>query len=187
MAKVLIVDDTPANLRLLSRMLSDRDYSVFAANSGEVALQFLETTVPDIILLDVNMPKLDGYEVCQRIKASERTRNVPVIFVSAMDSTWDKVKAFAVGGVDYIVKPIEEAEVLARLETHLNLYMLRQQLEQRVDARTSEVLRAKAELFTNQILLKSIIDSSTAIIYAKDLDGYYILVNKQFQELFGDT
>lgn len=166
-------------------MLAKQAYAVFAANSGEVALQFMESTIPDLILLDVKMPDMDGYEVCQRIKKDERLREVPVIFVSVNDAAWDKVKAFSVGGVDYIVKPIEEAEVLARLETPLTLSSLRNQLEQKVKERTAEVLKAKADLYTNQMLLKSIIDSSNAVIYVKDLEGYYLLVNNRFQDLFG--
>jgi len=185
-AKILIVDDTPANLRLLSRMLTEQGYAVRAANSGEAALQFMEATAPDIVLLDVKMPDLDGYEVCHRMKASERLRDVPVIFLSAMDAAWDKVKAFSAGGIDYIVKPIEETEMLARLETHLQLRSLRRDLEHQVRERTMELLKAKQAVYEKQQLLKSIIDSSGTIITVKDTDGCYMLVNKRFQELFGE-
>jgi len=183
--RILMVDDTPANLRLLRRILADRGYLVHAANSGSAALQFLQTTIPDLVLLDVKMPDLDGYEVCRRMKAERRTRDIPVIFVSAMDAAWDKVTAFSAGGVDYIVKPVEESEVLARVETHLALCGLRRSLEQRVRERTAELLQAQQALYESQQLLKAIIDSSNALIYVKDLDGTYMLANRRFLHLFG--
>lgn len=184
-AKVLVVDDTPANLRLLKRILAEHGYTVHAANSGEAALQCMETMLPDIVLLDVKMPGMDGYEVCRRMKANARTRDLPVIFISAMDAAWDKVKAFAAGGVDYLVKPIDEPEVLARLETHLSLYSLRRHLEQRVEERTAELLKAKEALQENQLLLKAVIDTSRAFIHVKDVGGRYLLVNQRFETLFG--
>ncbi|WP_158598069.1 response regulator [Noviherbaspirillum saxi] len=179
------MDDTPANLRLLVRMLSEQNYAVMAANSGAVALQVMETALPDIVLLDVKMPEMDGYEVCRCLKADPRTCDIPVIFISALDAAWDKVRAFTVGGVDYIVKPIEPVEVLARVETHLSLNGLRRQLEQRVEERTADLLMAKEALFESKALLQAIIDTSTTIIYVKDLDGCYMLVNRRFEELFG--
>lgn len=183
-ARILVVDDTPANLRLLKRILSEQNYTVLAANSGEAALQFLETSIPDLILLDVMMPGIDGYEVCRRLKSAERTRDVPVIFISAMDATWDKVKAFSAGGVDYVVKPIEEAELLARLETHLSLASLRKHLEHRVEERTAELKKARDALLENQRLLQAIIDGSQTLVYVKDLDGRYMMINQRFRELF---
>lgn len=182
-AKVLIVDDTPDNL--LMRLLAAHDYTVLAANSGATAVQLMETNLPDIVFLKVTMPGMDGYEVCRRMKANQRIRAVPVIFVSATDTTWDKAKAFAVGAVDYVVQPIEAAEVLARLQTQLTLSSLRRQLEQRGQERTADLLKANEALRESQLLLKAIIDNSTAIIYVKDLDGCYLLVNNRFQELFG--
>jgi PAS domain S-box-containing protein len=186
-AKILIVDDTAANLRLLHRILTGQGYVTHPANSGETALQFMQTVVPDIVLLDVMMPEMDGYELCRRMKANERLRDVPVIFVSAQDAAWDKVKAFSVGAVDYVVKPIDETELLARLDTHLSLHHLRRHLERRIEERTAALLRAKEALHENQLLLKAIIDSSKALIHVKDLDGCYLLVNQRFQELFGQA
>lgn len=186
-AKILIVDDTPANLRLLKRILSEQGYTVHAANSGETALQFLESTLPDIVLLDVMMPGIDGYEVCRRLKDNARTRDIPVIFISAMDAAWDKVKAFTAGGVDYVVKPIEETELLARLETHLSLAGLRKHLERRVEERTEELRKAKDALIENQLLLQAIIDTSQTLIYVKDLDGRYMMINERFRELFSHS
>lgn len=126
---ILIVDDTPANLRLLSQMLAEHGHSVRAVTSGGRALASAKLSRPDLVLLDIKMPEMDGYEVCERLKADGQTRDVPVIFISALDELQDKVRAFAVGGVDYITKPFQVEEVLARVETHLALRRLQEQLE----------------------------------------------------------
>jgi sigma-B regulation protein RsbU (phosphoserine phosphatase) len=125
---ILIVDDTPANLRLLSQMLAERGYGVRAVTSGARALASASAAPPDLILLDIKMPGLNGYEVCEQLKANPLTRDIPVIFISALDEIQDKVQAFAVGGVDYITKPFQFKEVLARTETHLSLQRLQKQL-----------------------------------------------------------
>ena len=126
---ILVVDDTPANLRLLSGMLSEQGYKVRPAPNGELALRSAQASPPDLILLDINMPGLSGYEVCQQLKKSATTHAVPVIFISALDDIEDKVKAFSQGGVDYITKPFQIGEVLARVDTHLTLRSLQKQLE----------------------------------------------------------
>ncbi|HEY9881198.1 MAG TPA: response regulator, partial [Leptolyngbyaceae cyanobacterium] len=102
---VLIVDDIPENLRLLTELLSQLGYSVRSVRSGQMALKTLQVKLPDIILLDIKMPDMDGYQVCERLKANRATQHVPVIFVSALDEVFDKVRAFQAGGVDYITKP----------------------------------------------------------------------------------
>lgn len=121
---ILVVDDTPANLRLLGAMLSDQGYKVRAVVNGEMALTAARSAPPDLILLDINMPDMSGYEVCRALKADERTSAIPVIFVSALDEALDKVKAFEVGGVDYITKPVQFEEVVMRVSTHLKLHRL---------------------------------------------------------------
>jgi serine phosphatase RsbU (regulator of sigma subunit) len=126
---LLIVDDKPANLRLLAAMLVEQGYKVRSAINGSLALTATQAAPPDMILLDINMPEMNGYEVCERLKADESTRDIPVIFISALDETHDKVKAFTVGGVDYIIKPFQLEEVLARVETHLALRKLQKQLQ----------------------------------------------------------
>jgi CheY-like chemotaxis protein len=128
-AKILIVDDTLVNLRLLSSMLGTSGYSVYEAKDGRTALAEVHNHEPDLILLDIRLPGMDGYEVCRQIKTDETTRHIPVIFVSALDEQTDKVQGFAVGGVDYITKPFQSKEVLARVETHLTLRNLQRQLE----------------------------------------------------------
>jgi len=129
-ANILIVDDTPDNLRLLQKLLSEHGYRVRLAPNGIRALTAVQKLVPDLILLDIMMPELDGYEVCEKLKAEERTRDVPVIFISALHEAFDKVKAFSIGGVDYVTKPIQKEEVLARVATHLTLRNMQKSLQQ---------------------------------------------------------
>ncbi len=129
---VMIVDDTLPNLDVLSIMLTDHGYLVRGLASGARALEAVASEPPDLILLDVMMPGMDGYEVCRRLKADEQTRGIPVIFMSALDQALDKIKAFSGGGVDYVTKPFQVEEVLARVETHLALRSLQNQLEAQV-------------------------------------------------------
>ena len=126
---IVVVDDTPANLRLLAGALSSEGYRIRAFPSGELALKAMAEEAPDLILLDINMPGMSGYEVCVRLKADETLWEVPVLFISAMQDTDTKVKAFEQGGVDYITKPFRLEEVFARVSTHLQLRQLRQRLE----------------------------------------------------------
>jgi DNA-binding response OmpR family regulator len=127
-ADILVVDDTPANLNVLSTILAQQGYKVRPANNGQVALLVAQRASPDLILLDIQMPGLDGFEVCRRLKALEQTRDTPVIFISALDEVLDKVAAFEAGGVDYIAKPFQILEVLARVEYQLTLRRQRAQL-----------------------------------------------------------
>ena len=126
---ILVVDDTPANLELLSGMLKERCYKIRAAISGKLALQAARNEPPDLILLDINMPGMDGYEVCRRLKDDEKLKDIPVIFLSALSETSDKINAFSAGGVDYITKPFQVEEVQARVETHLTLKAAREYLK----------------------------------------------------------
>ena len=117
---ILVVDDTPANLGLLSDLLTANGYRVRPAPSGRLALRAAKNNPPDLILLDINMPEMDGFEVCERLKSDKQLRAIPILFISALTDTEDKVKAFQAGGQDYITKPFQAEEVLARVETHLN-------------------------------------------------------------------
>jgi signal transduction histidine kinase len=128
-ANILIVDDTPANLQLLHKMLVEQGYNVRVASSGQQAVASAQISPPDLVLLDIKMPEMDGYQVCTQLKYHPRTRHIPVIFLSVLERSFDKIKAFSVGGVDYITKPFEAEEVLARVKTHLALQTARQQLE----------------------------------------------------------
>jgi DNA-binding NtrC family response regulator len=140
---VLVVDDTPQNLDLLSELLARDGFEVRPVKSGGLALVSAQTIVPDLILLDIMMPGMDGYEVCCRLKNDERTRDVPVIFISALEESVDKVKAFEVGGVDFITKPFQAEEVLARVRTHLALRRVQTRLEQQKAQLEQEIAERK--------------------------------------------
>jgi signal transduction histidine kinase len=131
---ILVVDDTLANLRLLVNLLVERGYKVRPAANGTLALSSARAKPPDLILLDIVMPNLDGYEVCKQLKANEVTREIPVIFISAVNEVLDKVKAFTSGGVDYITKPFQVEEVVARVETHLAIRNLQRSLQEKNEA-----------------------------------------------------
>lgn len=139
---ILIVDDTPDNLRLLSAMLSHQGFAVRKALSGQRAIFSAQTDPPDLILLDIKMPEMNGYQVCQLLKENPRTREVPIIFISALDDAIDKVQAFAVGGIDYVTKPFQEAEVLARIENQLRI----QQLQRQLVKQNEELARSNRDL-----------------------------------------
>ncbi len=126
---ILVVDDIPNNLTILAEALTNTGYNVFVANSGDRALYQVEHHIPDLILLDILMPGLDGFETCRRLKAKPDTAQIPVVFMTALDDVENTIKGFEAGGVDYINKPFRQAEVLARINTHLSIHALRQQLE----------------------------------------------------------
>lgn len=129
---ILIVDDTPANLRLLAGLLGNAGYQVRPVRDGQMALNVAQSSLPDLILLDIMMPEMDGYEVCRQLKADQRTREIPVIFISALDDVHDKVKSFSLGAVDYVAKPFQAEEVLARVHSHITLYKLQRDLRGQV-------------------------------------------------------
>ncbi len=144
--KILVVDDSTANLRLLINLLSDQGYTVFPAYDGELALEFVQSTLPDLILLDIRIPGMDGYEVCRRLQADERTRPIPIIFLSALGEEQNIVTGFQAGGVDYITKPFQPEEMMARIRTHLRIRELTEGLEQAVNTRTEELTLANRRL-----------------------------------------
>lgn len=145
---VLIVDDTPENLRVLTAMLHDRGYKVRPATSGAIALKACLAQPPDLILLDINMPEMNGYEVCARLKEHPALREIPVLFISALTEKEDKVQAFRAGGVDYITKPFQIEEVEARVAAHLALHRQRQEL-----TRVAEELQAKNDAIAEDIAM----------------------------------
>lgn len=150
--KVLVVDDTEANIDILVGLLSDI-YDVSVAMDGESALDIAQDILPDIILLDVMMPDMDGYEVCQRLKANSKTQGIPVIFVTALNEIGDEVKGFELGAVDYLTKPIQSAVVLARIKTHLSLKVAREKLEkQNQELMEAAKLREDVERITRHDL-----------------------------------
>jgi len=147
---ILIVDDTPANLGVVSSHLERHGYCALVALGGEEAIARADYVRPDLILLDVVMPGLDGFETCRRLKALDSTRDIPVIFMTALGDTSDKVAGFNAGAVDYMTKPLDGAEVLARIETHLTLYTLRRQLASRNAQLQQEIAARQKEIAARQ-------------------------------------
>ncbi|MEG3877082.1 response regulator [Microcoleus sp. herbarium7] len=147
---ILIVDDTPTNLDVISEALSDAGYTVAIATSGERALKQLERRSPDLILLDVMMPGIDGFETCARLKANPNTCDIPVIFMTALSDADSKIKGFEVGAVDYITKPFQEREVLARVKTHLQLSLLTHNLEQQVSQKNAQLQASQIQLIQKE-------------------------------------
>lgn len=152
-AKILVVDDTPANLEVITETLASAKYSVATSISGDRALKRLQTYCPDLILLDVQMPGMDGFELCQQLKSDPVTAQIPIIFMTALSDTSSKVKGFSLGAVDYITKPFQEEELLVRVNTHLQLSSLTKQLEQKVMERTAELKTALDQLSRSQLQL----------------------------------
>ena len=142
---VLLVDDKPDNLRLLSTMLTENNYEVRRVTRGQMALKTAKAAPPDLILLDIKLPDLDGYQVCQVLKSDPVTAEIPIIFISALDDILDKVKAFTIGGVDYITKPFHVEEVLVRVKNQLMLCQQRQQLLEK-NERLQQEIKARKEI-----------------------------------------
>lgn len=150
---ILIVDDISTNLQLLAQILSEQGYKTRTAPNGQLALRSIDLTPPDLILLDIMMPTMNGYEVCQALKTSPKTKDIPVIFISALNEVFDKVKAFEVGGVDYITKPFHEQEVLARVSNQLIQRRLFQQVQEQNKSLESEIIERKNAQEETQFLL----------------------------------
>ncbi len=186
-ANILVVDDKPENLKLLTQILSNQGYKVRVSPSGKLALKSCQSNPPDLILLDINMPEMDGYEVCQHLKASEQTGDIPVIFISALDETINKLNAFTVGGVDYITKPFEPLEVLARIEHQLRLRQLQLQLiEQNKILENHLEARRQAE-----VELRLLLAATQAITHRDDVHSAFHavlqLVCKNIQWNYGEA
>jgi putative two-component system response regulator len=162
-ASILIVDDTPENLNVLSDLLRSKGYEVRPVPSGEIALKAAENKVPDLVLLDITMPGMNGFEVCQKFKSNIKLKDVPIIFISALSETIDKVKAFALGGVDYIEKPFHLEEVNARVETHLKLKKLMTGLEELVEEQVTEISAAQMSTIIAMAKLAQSRDDSTGM------------------------
>ena len=186
-ADILIVDDMPDNLRLLSTMLTERGYEVRKALNGQMALKAVEAEPPDLILLDINMPGMNGYEVCEHLKENRQSYKIPVIFVSALDDVFDKVKAFSVGGLDYITKPFQAEEVLARVENQLRLQSLQKQLTQQNALLQQEIrdrTAAEIALRRSNALLKAQQEAALDGILAVDENRQIAFYNNRFCQLW---
>lgn len=180
-ASILVVDDTPNNLRLLSSLLTEQGYKVRSVVNGPMALTACRAAPPDLILLDINMPQMNGYEVCEKLKSDELTAEIPVIFISALDEVIDKVKAFQVGGIDYITKPFQFEEVKVRLETHLTLRTLQKKLRAQNEQLQQEIRERKIA----EDKYRSIVENAVEGIFQSNLEGRYLSANPALARLFG--
>jgi putative two-component system response regulator len=169
---VVIVDDNPDNLRVLSNVLEQAGFVVRPAISGEAALQAIELNLPDLVLLDIRMPGMDGYETCRRLKADPLTRDIPVIFISSLQETGDKVAAFAAGGVDYVTKPFQFEEVLARVRAHMELHHIKRHLDDIVASQTSALRETMESLAASRqqyrAILEQVIDAIGLTVEYRD-------------------
>lgn len=169
---ILIVDDTPDNLNFLSRVLAEKGYKVRAVITGSQALVAAQLRPPDLILLDINMPGMDGFELCKRLKADEKLKGIPVIFLSSLNDTADKLRAFALGGVDYITKPFQIAEVQARVETHFKLHRFQLDLER----------RNQNQVANHEAVLNNIADG----VLVLDLQGNFLSANPALRNMLSE-
>jgi diguanylate cyclase (GGDEF)-like protein len=181
---ILVVDDNPNNLAVLVGLLRSSGYQARVANSGRGAMGAIHARAPELVLLDINMPDLDGYEVCRALKRDPKTSAIPVIFISALDDPIDKVRAFAAGGVDYIQKPFQAEEVLARVESHLKIRRLQQELEAHA-ARLEEALASLAEVSVTDPLT-GLRNRRYLLFFMIDLD-HFKTVNDRYGHAAGDV
>ncbi|MGA1791921.1 MAG: response regulator [bacterium] len=174
--KILIVDDVPQNIQVLANILKKAGYQLGFAKDGKTALAHTESTQFDLILLDIMMPEMDGHEVCARLKKAKKSKDIPVIFISAKDEIKDKTRGFELGAVDYITKPFDAQEVLARVKTHLTLRHYAVKLEQMVEERTRQLIHAER--------LATLGTFSAAIIHEINNPLSYVIGNAKLLELF---
>jgi PAS domain S-box-containing protein len=189
---ILVVDDTPASIGMLQSALEQENYEVLIATSGQKALDRVELILPDLILLDIMMPGIDGYETCLQLKSRRSTQDIPIIFLSALSETFDKVRAFSIGGVDYLTKPVEPEELLVRVKTHIRINQLEKELqtankelERRVDERTAELTHTNSLLRESEEMFRGIFAGSPIGIILLDKDGKVIISNPAVVSLFG--
>ena len=174
---ILIVDDEIANLKLLAQLLDQQGYKVRPLDKPQLAIDSAIAQPPALILLDVRMPDMDGFEVCKRLKQDERTRDIPIIFISALHEVEDKVQGLEAGGGDFISKPFQEEEVLARVRTHLELRNMQVNLEEMVAKRTDELARSEAKY-------RSLVENALVGVFNSSLDAQFTFVNEGLARMF---
>lgn len=171
---ILLVDDMPKNLQVLGNILSEDEFDIAIATDGSQALKIINEIKPDLILLDIIMPEIDGYEVCKKIKSSEETSGIPIIFITAKTETEDIVKGFSLGAVDYVTKPFNSVELLARVKTHIELKLARDRQE--------ELIASLKEALAEVKQLSSILPICSHCKKIRDDEGYWQQVEKYFAE-----
>jgi len=179
--KILIVDDTSANIDVLLRLLSEEGFEISTAMTGEAALTLVEKNRPDLILLDVMMPGVDGFETCKRLKTNPHTRDIPVIFVTARTELEDIVCGFEIGGVDYVTKPFKREEVLSRIKTHLKIERLIQDKENL----NKKLQDQNDELIASQNQYRIILEKSSDGVFRLDAEGKILTSNSKFHSPLG--
>ncbi|MBU2511362.1 response regulator [bacterium] len=191
---ILIVDDNPKNIQLIGALLDKRDFRVSIADSGEKALNIVSHESPDLILLDIMMPGLNGFDTCRQLKTNPETSQIPVIFLSALTDTVNKVEGFKLGAVDYVTKPVEPEELLARVNTHLTIRALRKKLEEansvleeKVDIRTKILLEKNLALQESETRYRTLVDNIPGAVYrcAFDTDWTFIFISNAIEEISG--
>ncbi len=187
---ILIADDNPGNLKILSVLLNRQGCRVRVALNGESALKSARKYPPNLIMLDIMMPEMNGFEVCKALKSDEKTRDIPVIFISSLDNVADKIRCFELGGVDYITKPFQPQEVSARVKTHLILRTMQMRLEEK-NARLREKIIEKKEtakkLRISEQKYRELVENANSIIMRADPDWNIIYINDFAQKFFGYT
>ena len=185
---ILIVDDNPDNLKVLEDILVTDGHRVRAAVNGEVALRAVAACLPDLILLDIMMPGMDGFEVCRRLKNDPSTASIPILFLSALAYTEDKIKAFDAGGLDYITKPFAEKEVLSRVRTHLKLAAAQEEM-QKANRKLAEEIQARKRvekaLKESEERYRAVVEDQTEAISRFTPDGTITFVNDYYCRYFG--
>ena len=179
--KILIVDDINENLALLCELLQDEGYKTFSANSGELALASLKKNIPDLILLDIRMPGMSGFDVCKQIKQNKKLTKIPIIFLSSVTEINEKLEGFRLGAVDYITKPFHKEELLVRVKTHISI----RQKEFELKETNNELIIAKKKAEESEAQIKLITDNIPVIISRISNDLKYLFVNEQYHTLFG--
>lgn len=189
---ILVVDDTAASLEMMQSALEQEHYRILVATSGEKALEIVDLIQPDLILLDIMMPGIDGYETCRRLKSNMAYNEIPVIFLSALTKSSDRVEAFRNGGVDYLTKPIEPEELLIRVKTHLSINRLEKELqivnrdlEKKVKERTAELNLAYTDLQEREELFRGIFQDSPVGIEIFDQHGKLKVINQALIDILG--
>ncbi|MEQ8220742.1 MAG: response regulator [Candidatus Eremiobacterota bacterium] len=196
---ILLVDDNPENLNLLEHILTGAGYQVRSASDGELALRSIKAELPALILLDIKMPGMDGFEVCRRLKEHKKTRSIPIIFISVLENECDKLKAFQTGGVDYINKPFHPEEVLARVKTHITLHQAQLNLEKIVKDRSMQLeqinlklqQQIKGHVLTMNALRESeerfrhLITNTPDIVWETDEQYIFVYVSPQIEKIVG--